>query len=119
MSARRLARGSYQYTLQDANIDELNEWSQKLLAKLRTLPQLADVDQRPAGQRAAAARSPSTAIRRPASASRRRLIDDTLNDAFGQRQITQYFTQLNTYFVILEILPELQKDGSPHSTGFT
>ena len=39
-------------------------------------------------------------------------IDDTLNDAFGQRQITQYFTQLNTYFVILEILPELQKDLS-------
>ena len=39
-------------------------------------------------------------------------IDDTLNDAFGQRQITQYFTQLNTYFVVLEILPELQKDLS-------
>ena len=38
------------------------------------------------------------------------LIDDTLNDAFGQRQITQYFTQLKTYFVVLEILPELQKD---------
>jgi hypothetical protein len=36
------------------------------------------------------------------------LIDDTLNDAYGQRQITQYFTQLNTYFIILEILPELQ-----------
>jgi len=39
-------------------------------------------------------------------------IDDTLNDAFGQRQITQYFTQLKTYFVVLEILPELQKDLS-------
>jgi HAE1 family hydrophobic/amphiphilic exporter-1 len=40
------------------------------------------------------------------------LIDDTLNDAFGQRQITQYYTQLKTYFVVLEILPELQKDLS-------
>src|SRR4029077_8564453 len=37
------------------------------------------------------------------------MIDDTLNDAYGQRQVTQYFTQLNTYFIILEILPELQK----------
>ena len=37
-------------------------------------------------------------------------IDDTLNDAFGQREITQYLTQLKTYFVVLEILPELQND---------
>src|SRR6478609_4963183 len=46
------------------------------------------------------------------------LIDDTLNDAFGQRQITQYFTQLKTYFVILEILPELQKDLSTLSRRY-
>ena len=50
----RVARASFQYTLQDSNIDELTEWSQKMLEKMRTLPELADVVQRPAGQRAAA-----------------------------------------------------------------
>ncbi len=53
-------------------------------------------------------RSPSIATRLPASEFPPQMIDDTLNDAYGQRQITQYFTQLNTYFLILEILPDLQ-----------
>ncbi len=57
-------------------------------------------------------RSPSIATRPRASAFPPQAIDDTLNDAFGQRQITQYFTQLKTYFVVLEILPDLQKDLS-------
>ncbi len=103
----RIGRGSYQYTLQDPNIDELIEWSQKMLQKLRSLPQLADAS----SDLLANAPQLKLAINRD-QASRfgisPQLIDDTLNDAYGQRQITQYFTQLNTYFVILEILPELQ-----------
>jgi multidrug efflux pump subunit AcrB len=103
----RLGRGSYQYTLQDANIDELIEWSQKVLQKLRTLPQLADAT----SDLLANAPQLKLTINRDQAARfgiSSQLIDDTLNDAYGQRQITQYFTQLNTYFVILEILPELQ-----------
>ena len=105
----RIARGSFQYTLQDTNIEELNEWSQKLLDKLKTLPQLADVT---SDLLANAPRLQITINRDQASrfGISAQAIDDTLNDAFGQRQITQYFTQLKTYFVVLEILPELQKD---------
>jgi hydrophobe/amphiphile efflux-1 (HAE1) family protein len=107
----RIARGSFQYTLQDTNIEELNEWSQKLLEKLKTLPQLADVT---SDLLANAPRLQITINRDQASrfGISAQAIDDTLNDAFGQRQITQYFTQLKTYFVVLEILPELQKDLS-------
>ena len=107
----RIARGSFQYTLQDTNIEELDEWSQKLLDKLKTLPQLADVT---SDLLANAPRLQITINRDQASrfGISPQVIDDTLNDAFGQRQITQYFTQLKTYFLILEILPELQKDLS-------
>jgi hydrophobe/amphiphile efflux-1 (HAE1) family protein len=103
----RIGRGSYQYTLQDANVDELVEWSQNMLAKMRTLPQLADAT----SDLLANAPQLKITINRD-QASRfgisPQLIDDTLNDAYGQRQITQFYTQLNTYFVILEILPDLQ-----------
>jgi len=105
----RVARGSFQYTLQDTNIAELNEWSQKLLEKLKTLPQLADVT----SDIAANAPKLQITINRDQAARfgiSPQAIDDTLNDAFGQREITQYFTQLKTYFVVLEILPDLQKD---------
>ncbi len=107
----RIARGSFQYTLQDTNIEELNEWSQKLLDKLRTVPLLADVT---SDLLANAPRLQITINRDQASrfGISPQAIDDTLNDAFGQREITQYFTQLKTYFVVLEILPELQKDLS-------
>ena len=107
----RIARASFQYTLQDSNLPELSEWSGKMLDKMRTLPQITDV----ASDLLANAPQLKITINRD-QASRfgisPQLIDDTLNDAFGQRQITQYFTQLKTYFVILEILPELQKDLS-------
>jgi HAE1 family hydrophobic/amphiphilic exporter-1 len=107
----RIARGSFQYTLQDTNIDELNEWSQKLLDKLKTLPQLADVtsDLLASAPKLQITYNRDQMARFGISAQN---IDDTLNDAFGQRQITQYFTQLKTYFIVLEILPELQKDIS-------
>ncbi len=103
----RLSRGGFQYTLQDANISELNEWSQKMLEKMRTLPQLADV----ASDLLANAPQLQVTINRDQAARfgiSPQVIDDTLNDAYGQRQITQYFTQLNTYWIILEITPELQ-----------
>ena len=81
------------------------------LEKLRTVPQLADVtsDLLANGPRLQITINRDQAARFGISAQ---AIDDTLNDAFGQRQITQYFTQLKTYFVVLEILPELQKDLS-------
>jgi HAE1 family hydrophobic/amphiphilic exporter-1 len=104
----RVARASFQYTLQDSNVAELNEWSDKLLQKLRTLPEVADVS----SDLLANAPQLKVTINRD-QASRfgisAQTIDDTLNDAFGQRQITQYFTQLKTYWIILEILPDLQK----------
>ena len=105
----RIARGQFQYTLQDADIPELADWSQKMLEKMRPLPQIVDV----ASDLLANAPQLRVTINRD-QASRfgisPQAIDDTLNDAFGQRQITQYFTQLKTYFIILEILPDLQKD---------
>jgi HAE1 family hydrophobic/amphiphilic exporter-1 len=105
----RIARGQFQYTLQDADIPELIEWSQKMQEKMRTLPQIVDV----ASDLLANAPQLRIMINRDQTARfgiSPQAIDDTLNDAFGQRQITQYFTQLKTYFIILEILPELQKD---------
>jgi hydrophobe/amphiphile efflux-1 (HAE1) family protein len=105
----RIARASFQYTLQDSSIDELTEWSQKMLEKMRTLPELADVS----SDLLANAPQLKITINRDQAARfgiSPQLIDDTLNDAFGQRQITQYFTQLKTYFVILEILPDQQQD---------
>jgi hydrophobe/amphiphile efflux-1 (HAE1) family protein len=104
----RAARGSFQYTLQDANIPELVEWSEKLLAKMRTLPQLADAS---TDLLAIAPRLRVTINRDQASrfGITPQMIDDTLNDGFGQRQITQYFTQLNTYWIILEVTPDLQE----------
>ena len=107
----RIARASFQYTLQDSNLDELTEWSGKMLDKMRTLSEITDVG----SDLLANAPQLKITINRD-QASRfgisPQLIDDTLNDAFGQRQITQYYTQLKTYFVVLEILPELQKDLS-------
>lgn len=107
----RSSRGSFQYTLQSADIDGLIDWSQKMLTAMRALPQIADV----ASDLQASAPQIKIAINRDQAARfgiTPQLIDDTLNDAFGQRQITQYFTQLNTYPIILEILPELQADFS-------
>ena len=105
----RIARASFQYTLQDSDIAELSEWSEKLLEKMRTLPELADVS----SDLLANAPQLKITINRD-QASRfgisPQTIDDILNDAYGQRQITQYYTQLKTYWIILEILPEQQKD---------
>jgi HAE1 family hydrophobic/amphiphilic exporter-1 len=103
----RATRTQFEYTLQDANLDELNTWAPKVLKKLQTLPQLRDVatDQQTNGTTLTLKVDRDAASRYGISPQ---LIDDTLYDAFGQRQVAQYFTQLNSYHVILEILPELQ-----------
>ena len=105
----RATRTQFEYTLQDANLDELNEWAPKILAKMQKLPELRDVatDQQTQGTTLTMTINRDTASR---YGIQPQLIDDTLYDAFGQRQVTQYFTQLNSYHVILEILPELQGD---------
>jgi HAE1 family hydrophobic/amphiphilic exporter-1 len=105
----RIARTQFQYTLQDANLDELNEWAPKVLDKLKSLPELRDVasDQQIAGTSLTLDIDRDQASRYGLTPQ---LIDDTLYDAFGQRQVAQYFTQQNSYHVVMEILPELQGD---------
>jgi hydrophobe/amphiphile efflux-1 (HAE1) family protein len=105
----RIAAGQYQYTLQDPNFNELNIWAPRMLAKLKTLPELTDVstDQQDNAPLL------SVTINRDAAARfgiQAQEIDATLNDAFGQNDVTQYFTQVSSYFVVLEISPEMQKD---------
>ncbi|MBI5129521.1 MAG: multidrug efflux RND transporter permease subunit [Rhodopseudomonas palustris] len=106
----RPTRTQFEYTLQDSNLTELNEWAPKVLAKLQTLPELRDVatDQQTEGTTLTLTIDRDTASR---FGIQPQLIDDTLYDAFGQRQVAQYFTQTNSYHVVLEILPELQ--GQP------
>jgi multidrug efflux pump len=105
----RIGRGQFQYTLQDADIGELNEWAPKVLAKMQTLPQLADTTSDQQGN----APQLMVSINRD-QASRfgiqPEVIDATLNDAFGQRQVAQYYTQTNTYQVILEVPSAMQGD---------
>ncbi|HUE48025.1 MAG TPA: multidrug efflux RND transporter permease subunit [Steroidobacteraceae bacterium] len=106
----RLTRTQYQYTLQDANLEELNQWAPRLLGELKKLPQLRDVasDQQNSSTKLSLVIDRDQAARfgiQPA------LIDNTLYDAFGQRQVAQYFTQLASYHVVLEVLPSLQ--GKP------
>jgi len=105
----RIARGQYQYTLQDPSLSELNTWAPKMLAKFKTLPELADVS----SDQQSNAPLLSISINRDAAARfgiQPQAVDDTLNDAFGQRQVAQYFTQTNSYFVVLEVLPGMQGD---------
>ncbi|WP_024280597.1 multidrug efflux RND transporter permease subunit [Xanthobacter sp. 126] len=105
----RASRTQYQYTLQDANLDELNAWGPRMLAKLKSLPELTDV----ATDQQTNAPTVSLTIDRDTAARfgiLPQVIDDTLYDAFGQRQVAQYFTQLSQYHVILEVDPKLQTD---------
>ena len=103
----RPSRSLFQYTLQDANLDELNQWAPKVFAKLKTLPQLTggSADQQTGGTALTLTIDRDQAAR---FGIQPQLIDDTLYDAFGEREVTQYFTQVNSYHVIEEVLPELQ-----------
>ncbi|MEJ0047443.1 MAG: efflux RND transporter permease subunit [Rhodospirillales bacterium] len=103
----RASRTQYQYTLQDSDLGELNLWAPKLLAKLQGLPSLQDVasDQQIEGTTLTLTSDRDQAARYGLSVQ---TIDDTLYDAFGQRQIAQFYTQLASYEVIMEVLPGLQ-----------
>jgi multidrug efflux pump len=100
----RVSRTQFQYTLEDPSADELNVWAPKMVAKLKQLPQLSDVasDQQTQGVQAKLVFDRSTASRLGITASS---IDQTLYDAYGQRQVSTIFTQLNQYHVILEVKP--------------
>ncbi len=105
----RATRTQYQIALQDSDLDELNTWAPKILDKLRTLKELRDVatDQQTQGTTLTLSIDRDQASR---LGIQPQVIDDTLYDAFGQRQVTQYFTQTNTYRVIMEVLPKQQGD---------
>jgi multidrug efflux pump len=105
----RVTRTQYQYTLEDPDINELNSWTDKFVAELKKLPSLEDVatDQQTGAQAIAVNIDRITASRlgiAPAT------VDNTLYDAYGQRQINTLYTQLNQYHVILEAQPEWQQD---------
>ena len=103
----RISRTQYQYTLVDANLETLNQWAPRVLAKLRALPQLRDVnsDQQTQGLKLDVEIDRDTAARLGIT---QQIIDDTLYDAFGQRQVATIYTQLNQYRVVLEVKPEFQ-----------
>ncbi|MBW9116835.1 efflux RND transporter permease subunit [Rhizobium cauense] len=103
----RSSATQFQYTLQDGNADELDDWAGRLLGKFKTLPELADVatDQQNGGTTVTLTIDRDQASRFGISPQ---TIDNTLYDAFGQRQVTQYFTDLNSYHVVLEVAPQFQ-----------
>jgi multidrug efflux pump subunit AcrB len=110
----RVSRTEYQYTLEDPNQDELSSVVHDLLPKLQALPQLADVvtDQQLDGVASTLTIDRATASRFGITPS---TIDNTLYDAFGQRQINTMYTQVNQYHVILETDPRFQRDpGNLH-----
>ena len=100
----RVSRTQFQYSIEDADSQELAQWTPKLVARLRTLPQLTDVatDQLNNGLRTNVTIDRDTASRLGIFPQ---AIDNTLYDAFGQRQVSTIFTQLNQYHVILEVMP--------------
>ncbi len=107
----RVSRTQYQYSLEDADATELNDWSARIMTRLRTLPELRDVasDQQNGGLKADLVIDRDTAAR---FGILPQTIDDTLYDAFGQRQVSTIFTQLNQYHVVLEVGPQFQTDPS-------
>ena len=106
----RLAKTEYQYTLEDADLDQLYRWAPRVRDRLRALPELREVttDQEMAGTTATLTIHRDLAARYGISPV---AIDNTLYDAFGQRQIAQYFTQIGSYHVILGVSPHLA--GNP------
>jgi multidrug efflux pump len=105
----RVSRTQFQYTLEDANADELNTWTTRLVDKLKTLPALRDVatDQQNGGLQTVLVIDRDTASRLGIGMQQ---VDDTLYDAFGQRLVSTMFTQLNQYHVVLEVAPEYRRN---------
>ena len=107
----RISRTQYQYSMEDANAEELSLWSGRLVDKLRTIPILSDVatDAQTEGLEYNLVIDRDTASRLGVTPQN---IDDTLDDAFAQRQVSTMFTQLNQYHVVLEVEPKFQRDPS-------
>jgi multidrug efflux pump len=105
----RVSRTQYQYSLDDPNGAELNAWAPRLVDALRARPELQDVssDQQDQGLGEAVFIDRGTASRLGVSPQ---TIDDTLYDAFGQRQVSTMFTQLNQYRVVLEVKPNFRQN---------
>ena len=101
----RSAKAQYQYTLEDANLDELKLWAPKVLARLKKIPDLTDVgtDQQTNGLQLDVTIDRDTASRLGIAPQ---AIDDTLYDAYGQRQVATYFTEFNAYRIVMEVKPE-------------
>jgi hydrophobe/amphiphile efflux-1 (HAE1) family protein len=106
----RQSQAQFQYTLQGENLNDLNTWSPRLLAKLRSLPELRDVntDQQDKGLETQVIIDRDTAARLGAAAAD---IDNALYDAFGQRQVSIMYRQLNQYHVVMEVAPEFAKSS--------
>ena len=107
----RVSRTQFQYTLEDPNVDELNTFAPQMLAGLQKLPELSDVasDQQIQGLQAKLVFDRNTAARFGITTS---AIDQTLYDAYGQREVSVMFTQLNQYHVVLEVMPGFEKHPS-------
>jgi multidrug efflux pump len=105
----RVSRTEYQYTLEDPDQNELNDWTGRFVTKLKQLPELEDVatDQQTGGLAVSLVIDRVTASRLGIAPT---TIDNTLYDAFGQRQINTMYTQLNQYHVIMEAQPQFQLD---------
>jgi hydrophobe/amphiphile efflux-1 (HAE1) family protein len=119
----RASRTQYQFTLQDSDLDELDHWAPLLLRAFQQIPLLRDVatDQQIAGPTLRLEINRDTASRLGVATQ---AIDDTLYDAFGQRKVAQFFTQQNSYWVVLEVDPSFQLDPNaldliyvPSTTG--
>jgi multidrug efflux pump subunit AcrB len=119
----RSSRGQYMYALQSASLDELNRWGPLLISKLKTIPQLKDVssDQQSLGLQTSVIVDRDAASRLGVSPQ---VLDDTLYDAFGQRQVSTVYKRYNQHHVILEVDPaylqspdSLQKIFVKSSTG--
>jgi multidrug efflux pump len=105
----RVSRTQYQYTLEDPDPRELNHWTALLMARLKTIPELRDLatDQQTSGLAASLIIDRVTASRMGITPQ---AIDQMLYDAFGQRQVSTMYTQLNQYHIVLETQPEFQKN---------
>jgi len=105
----RVSRTQYQYTLEDPDANELNEWTNRFVSRLKKLPELEDVatDQQTGGLAVSLVIDRVTASRLGIAPT---TIDNTLYDAFGQRQINTMYTQVNQYHVVLESQPQFQLD---------
>jgi multidrug efflux pump len=104
----RFGNAQYQYTLQSANLDDLNNWAPRLLQKLRSLPELRDQnsDQQDKGLQAKLVIDRDTASRLGINPT---TLDNALYDAFGQRQVSTMYRPLNQYHVVMEVAPQFQQ----------